>query len=526
MNIEQSSKDELLCVALDTLKQKKQALIFVASKRSAEKTAEEIAKKTELMEEQLAEEIGTVLPKPTQQCERLAQCVKKGIAFHHAGLHSKQRELIEDNFRSGKIKMICCTPTLAAGIDMPAFRVIIKDLKRYAGKFGMQYIPVLEYLQMAGRAGRPKFDKEGQAICIAKSEHEKEEIRVRYLEGKPEEIYSKLAVEPVLRTYVLSLIATNVVKTKEELLDFFHRTFWALQYKDMTKLEHIIEKMIFLLQEWEFLQKTGNTGENTGEFVSAHDLSEKTLSATDLGKRVAELYLDPLTAHEILECVKKSQKTQCTHAFGILQMVCNTLEMRPLLRVKTKEIERIQQEILKYESHLLQNEPSIYEPEYDDFLDSLKTALMLYDWVEEKEDEYLLETYDCRPGETRSKVGIVDWLLYTTSELARMIKYQEILKEIAKLRMRIKYGVKEELLALLKLEGIGRIRARKLYNNKVKTISDVKNADVIILAQLIGKKIALNIKKQIGEEVDEEKIQISEHKRIGQMSLKKYDEEE
>ena len=155
-----------LDLALDTLKLGKQALVFVNTKKSAEKTAEDIAKKVkagskELIE--LSEKALKALSSPTRQCERLGNCIKKGIAFHHAGLVAKQRELIEDNFRNGNIKIICATPTLAMGIDLPAFRTILKDLKRY-GSRGMAYIPVLEYLQMAGRAGRPKFDKTGEAI--------------------------------------------------------------------------------------------------------------------------------------------------------------------------------------------------------------------------------------------------------------------------------------------------------------------------------------------------------------------------
>ena len=86
-----------------------------------------------------------------------------------------QRNLIEDEFRNGNIKIICSTPTLAAGVDLPAFRTIIRDLKRFSYR-GLIWIPVLEYLQMAGRAGRPEYEKFGEAIVIAKSQTEKEEI--------------------------------------------------------------------------------------------------------------------------------------------------------------------------------------------------------------------------------------------------------------------------------------------------------------------------------------------------------------
>ena len=164
--IERKWADSTTNLAFDTLKKKKQALVFVNTKRSAEKVAEEIAKKIKETNEHLTllrDQALGVLGKPTRQCERLARCLEKGIAFHHAGLHAKQKELIEDHFRSGTIRIISCTPTLAAGLDLPAFRTIIRDLKRYTGR-GMAYIPVLEFLQMAGRAGRPKFDKFGESM--------------------------------------------------------------------------------------------------------------------------------------------------------------------------------------------------------------------------------------------------------------------------------------------------------------------------------------------------------------------------
>ena len=84
-----------LDLALDTLKIGKQALVFVNTKRSAEKTAEDISKKVKSKSKKLVElsdKMLKALSSPTKQCERLSNCIKKGIAFHHAGLVAKQRE--------------------------------------------------------------------------------------------------------------------------------------------------------------------------------------------------------------------------------------------------------------------------------------------------------------------------------------------------------------------------------------------------------------------------------------------------
>ncbi|MBU1946488.1 MAG: hypothetical protein KKC54_05970 [Nanoarchaeota archaeon] len=513
--INEDMNDATLNLALDTIKIGKQALVFANTKRSAEKAAEEISKKVkseDISLMNLSETVLHSLTRPTKQCERLALCVKKGIAFHHAGLTSKQKEIVEESFRKGLIKIVCSTPTLAIGVDLPAFRAILKDLRRY-GHRGLAYIPVLEYLQMAGRAGRPNFDKEGQAIIVANSENEKEELFNRYINGEPEDIYSKLAVEPVLRTYVLSLIASNFVNSKKEIFDFFSKTFWAFQFADTAELHLIIEKMLNMLEEWEFLRGSKE------DFVSADSLGDEKYKATLLGKRVAELYIDPLTAHNFILGLRRASGVEL-NAFSFLQMVSHSLELRPLLKVKMKDGDKIQEELVKYESMLLEEEPSLYEPEYDDFLNSIKTALFFQEWIDEKDEEYLLENYDIRPGEIRAKMNIADWLLYTAEELARIMQLQPILKEIIKVRIRVKNGVKEELIPLLKLAQVGRVRARKLFNNRIRTIGDVKEADLMKLTQILGQKVALAVKKQVGQDFG--KIKVPENKRKGQISLKDY----
>ncbi len=504
-----------LDLALDTLKIGKQALVFVNTKRSAEKTAEDIAKKVKGNSKNLVElsdKVLKALSSPTKQCKRLSNCLQKGIAFHHAGLVAKQRELIEDNFRNGAIKIICATPTLAYGLDLPAFRAILKDLRRF-GHRGMMYIPVLEYLQMSGRAGRPKFDKFGEAIIVAVSENEKKKLYKKYVLGEPEDIYSKLAVEPVLRTYLLSLIAANFVNTKKGIVEFFGRTFWAFQFVDMEKLVLIIDKMLNLLEEWEFIQM-----DSKEDFTNADKIENdnEKIKATLMGKRVAELYIDPLTAYFFITCFRNASDKK-TAEFSFLQMISHTLEIRPLLRVGAREQEKIQEEFVKHYDLLLEKEPSMYELEYEDFFNSIKTALMLCEWINEKTEENLLEDFSARPGELKSKLNIADWLLYASEEISRLLHYQYLNKEIVKLRLRLKNGVKEELLPLVKIKGIGRVRARRLFVNRIRDIGDVKKADLVKLIQILGKQVALNVKKQVGQEQKEVPL----GKRKGQISLLK-----
>ncbi|MFC1801713.1 helicase-related protein [Nanoarchaeota archaeon] len=516
MEIKQLANSETVNLALDTVGLGKQALVFAESKMSAEKAAEEIAKKIkDVSLDELSEQVLKSLSSPTKQCRRLSFCIKKGIAFHHAGLVAKQRELIEDAFRRGEIKIICATPTLAMGIDLPAFRVINKSLRRYSGRWGMNWLPVLEVYQMWGRAGRPKFhDDYGEAIAIAKTSASKDEIRDRYVYGEVEDIYSKLAVEPVLRTYLLSLIATGFIRNKNQILEFFSKTFWAHQYKDLAKLEMILMKMLNLLEEYEFVK----ISEREKGFTLASNLeSGEVIRATPLGRRVVELYIDPYTANHLIKGIKRASSRRFG-SFSLLQLISHTLEMRPLLRVKVKEYEDIQERLAEHYDQLLENEPVIYDPIYDEFMNSIKTALFLEEWIDEKTEEELLEKYNVRPGEIRVKLGLGDWLLYAAEELTRLLQFREVLQEILKLRVRLKNGVKEELLPLLKLKGVGRVRARKLFRNGVKDLGGVKKADIVSLSQILGKSVAVSIKRQMGEDV----VEVPKGRRKGQLGLKKF----
>lgn len=550
------SQDMSLSLAIDTINMDKQALIFVNSKRSAESVAEKIARKQKKLSacEDLSLSALNALSSPTKQCKRLAYCLERGIAFHHAGLASKQRELVEDFFRSNLIKIIVSTPTLAAGLDMPAFRTIIRDLKRFTNR-GLQFIPVLEYEQMAGRAGRPGMEKYGEAICVAGEIDAKEEILEKYIRGVPENLYSKLAVEPVLRTYILSLVASGFIKTKSELFDFFSKTFYAHQFGDLHALNKIIDKMVNLLSSWQFLivskdkkeysdienlkydfskhQKTkvGEIESKKSVFVSAYeylgmndegDAKELYLYTTVVGKRVSEIYLDPYTANFFLEKMFKVKRNKLHKPFSLLQIITNSLELRPLLSLKAGEQEYYENLLLKFDNQLVIEEPSFYEIEYESFYNSIKTTFLFYDWIDELTEDTILEKYGVRPGELAVKLDRADWLLYSLEELTRSTGLMDELKHITRLRVRVKEGVREELLSLLKLKGIGRVRARKLYMNGVKDVKNVVDADVSNLVLLIGPALTKSIKEQVGITVDPEKVKIKTKKRVGQKSLIDY----
>jgi len=475
----------------NTLTLRKQALFFVSSRRNAEGLAEKLMKTTrqkltkiergELAK--LSQSTLNVLESPTRQCKKLANCIKYGSAFHHAGLLRKQKQFIEEGFRKGLIKSISATPTLAMGVNLPAFRVVIRDSKRYYRGIGTSYIPVLEYKQFVGRAGRPQYDKFGESILVAKTEHGASELVDRFIMGEPEIIKSKLAVEPVLRMHTLALVSSGFAKTEQALLEFFSKTFYAHQYGEISIIENKLLEILEQLKEWKFIS------EKSGK-----------LQPTRIGRRVTELYLDPLTAHDFIQSLNpyKSGKKKI-HLFGITQLISNTIEMLPLLSIRSGDFSELNELIAEREHMFLQHIPQEWDMTFEQFMQSIKTAMLFEAWINEKTEDQILSKFRVAPGELRSRLHIADWLVYSLQELALLLGAKETLKHIRKVRVRLKYGVREDLIPLVRLKSIGRVRARKLYNAGLKAVADLRKIPLQSLSRIIGPNIAYAIKEQLGE---------------------------
>ncbi|HDO19697.1 MAG TPA: ATP-dependent DNA helicase, partial [Thermoplasmatales archaeon] len=444
-----------------------------------------LSKQEKVQLSKCAQDIISSSAEPTPLSEELSECVRYGTAFHHAGLSNEQRKIIEDAFKKQRlIKCIVATPTLAAGVNIPARRVIIRDLWRYDQGIGMHPIPVLEYKQQAGRAGRPRFDREGEAITIARNKTQRRKIFENYIFAEPEPIYSKLGVEPILRFHILASIASGFTPDMESLLDFISTTFYAYQ-RETHLLEETIDDVI------DFLDANG--------FIEVY---EGRLNATVFGQKTSKLYIDPLTALQLKRAVLRYSPEDTT-SVSIFHAICSTPDMRSLyMRGEDGWVEEKFRDIKK---KLLLPTPEPMDEDYGWFLSNLKTAYLMEDWINELPEAEICSRYGVGPGDIRNIVETAEWLLHAMREIARMYRF-DMIPELTDLILRVKHGCKKELLDLVRLKNIGRVRARALYAAGFKTINSLRGVPVDRLAQIpsIGKKIALSIKKQIGEERDKD----------------------
>ncbi len=475
--IESSIRGKPVDLGIESVKNGGQSLLFAETRTRtsslATKAADAISTSLHKSEIKELEKISKKIlenNEHTDLIKTLATLVKKGVAFHHAGLNQNCRETVESEFRNGKIKLLAATPTLGAGVNLPARRVVISSLNRYNSRVGTNMpISILEYKQLCGRAGRPQYDDFGEAIIIGNSN--RSELIDYYINGEPEPIESKITDDKSLRTHILSLIATNPGIKKDQIIDFFLQTLGGLQTRKPTIKFGIDIAIKFLLSEELIIKK------------------EERFAATEFGKKVSKLYIDPLTAtffRDSLEQVSKERK----HTLGFLHVITSCEEFFPKFSLRNKDYEKVSLLLENYSSELI-------EPisEYD----CSRSLLALQSWITESSEISLSDNLNMQSGDMHRMVETADWLVHCLRELTKQSNRVDLLEELDILRRRIIYGIREELVDLVKIKGIGRIRARILHKNGVKNLEDLSKIPVKKLAEIdkIGSTLADNIKSQL-----------------------------
>ena len=473
--VERGEKPTAALVA-DTLSDGGSSLVFVNSRRNAEAAARRLGSVvstfcTDEERERLAEladELREV--SDTETSDDLAAAVEQGSAFHHAGLASQHRALVEDAFRERLIKVVCATPTLAAGVNTPSRRVVVRDWRRYDGSVGgMAPLSTLEVHQMCGRAGRPGLDPYGEAFLLANGHDELEELFERYVWAEPEPVRSKLAAEPALRTHILSTVASGFASSREGLLAFLERTLYATQATDEGRLAEVTDRVIDYLAVNGFVERTDDT-----------------LVATGIGHTVSRLYLDPMSAAEIIDGLEAS--TGEPTALGLYHLVSRTPDMYGLY-LRSGDRERYTELAYERESEFLGDLPSEFEASvFEDWLAALKTARLLEDWASELDEDRITERYAVGPGDLRGKVDTAEWLLNGAERLAVELGIDGV-SAISAARKRVEHGVGEELLDLASVRNVGRKRARRLYEAGITSRTELREAEPsVVLGALRGRR--------------------------------------
>jgi len=334
---------------------------------------------------------------------QLADCLRSGVAFHHAGLRAGHRTVVEEAFRDREVACICATPTLAAGINVPARRVVVRDQKRYAGS-GMEWLPTLEVHQMCGRAGRPGLDPYGEAVLVGNRDTEGDLVE-RYLDGEPEAVESKLADPASLRTHVLSAVATGFAETEAEILDVFEGTFYARE-AGAGGLADAVGVAVDDLAAAELVRR------ETGG-VEAYRLV-----ATPVGETASKQYVRPETAERIVSGLRTAAGMSNATTLTVFEVICDTPDMQDtyLGNAERAEIYRFARANAGTLTTAMDETDN-----FEEWLESVKTARILDEWIGGATVEELVESYRIGPGDLDSRVERAEWLLSAAEALAETI---------------------------------------------------------------------------------------------------------
>lgn len=477
-----NKNDVIVKIVEKAIEDNSQALSFVSTRRFTESLATYVAKKIDKKTtkeqkqkfKQVADKLLEVPKKkgslPTTTCLKLAEAAEKGVVFHHAGLFNEQKEIIEDEFRKGNILMITATPSLMYGVNLPSKYVVIRDHTRWTSN-GPASIPVFDYEQMSGRAGRPQYDDVGYSYLVAKTMDEAFDLEARYVNGEIELTNSKLIDnKDAIYKQIIAQIASSLSKNLDDLNDFFGKTLYGFQMKNNPSMSMFAQDSL----NWEL--------ESALEFLLQNGIIRATpegLKTTDFGNLIAKSNYAVETAVKIKEYVSTMEKLNPAE---MIYALAETPDL-PLISFKGRKSKDPVRDKLS-ECGLFAVD--IGNPE--------ATAVSLIEWIDERNEYEIENAYNVYSASTRRSAYEASRLVKFAKNTLEVLGNYSNLKDIDYLSARLYYGVKEDIIPLVVgVKRLGRKRARLLMKTFGDNLSEASEKE-LQKVEGIGPKLAGKVK--------------------------------
>lgn len=477
-----NKNDVIVKIVEKAIEDNSQALSFVSTRRFTESLATYVAKKIDKKTtkeqkqkfKQVADKLLEVPKKkgslPTTTCLKLAEAAEKGVVFHHAGLFNEQKEIIEDEFRKGNILMITATPSLMYGVNLPSKYVVIRDHTRWTSN-GPASIPVFDYEQMSGRAGRPQYDDVGYSYLVAKTMDEAFDLEARYVNGEIELTNSKLIDnKDAIYKQIIAQIASSLSKNLDDLNDFFGKTLYGFQMKNNPSMSMFAQDSL----NWEL--------ESALEFLLQNGIIRATpegLKTTDFGNLIAKSNYAVETAVKIKEYVSTMEKLNPAE---MIYALAETPDL-PLISFKGRKSKDPVRDKLS-ECGLFAVD--IGNPE--------ATAVSLIEWIDERNEYEIENAYNVYSASTRRSAYEASSLVKFAKNTLEVLGNYSNLKDMDYLSARLYYGVKEDIIPLVVgVKRLGRKRARLLMKTFGDNLSEASEKD-LQKVEGIGPKLAGKVK--------------------------------
>ncbi|XP_027508671.1 helicase POLQ-like isoform X3 [Corapipo altera] len=421
-------------------------------------------------------------------CPVLKQTIPFGIAYHHSGLTNDERKSIEEAYSSGVLCLLACTATLAAGVNLPARRVILR-----APYVANDFLKKNQYKQMIGRAGRAGIDDAGESILIVQ---EKDKHLARDLVISPlENCYSNLLLELTkgMQSLLLSLVGLKIAVTCEEVNSFMCGTLLGVQQQLLSKekslsevikdgLENLIEKGLLKgrISEKDHNSKCTLTITPLGKatYKGSIDLAYCNLLYRDLKKGLEGLILES-NLHLLYLATPYEVTSSCSPDWMIYLRQFNQLSAA---EQKVADIVGVPESFITKKA----SGQAIRKNVDSAVVNRLYLTFVLYTLVKETNIWNVSEKFNMSRGYVQnllnSAASFASCLLHFCEELEEFWVYKALLTELTK---QLTYCVKTELIPLMEVAGVLEARAKQLYNAGYKTLAHLANANPETLIKMI-----------------------------------------
>ncbi|SIO73240.1 Sec63 Brl domain [Babesia microti strain RI] len=328
--VEHTMHDITLTHVIESLSNGHQCMVFVSGRRETISSARELINRADIKSfgSYLARvEDSSKYIKPLSKTNPiLSELFERGLSIHHAGMSRPERELVENMFREGAIKVLFCTSTLAWGVNLPAHTVIIKGTMIHGCQRDLTF---LELTQIMGRAGRPQYDTSGQTVLI--TEHNKLKMYLQWQRNSIP-IESKMLLH--LENALIGEISNGTITTIQDSLNWASNTFLHLRLSKNPLAygaggKNVLDSMkSFIKISLNNLKKRHMIIINESEF----------LISTELGKIVSKFYLDYETGYDYLQSLNELKEDL---DYGILRIFGQSREFNSLF-FRQEDVENLE----------------------------------------------------------------------------------------------------------------------------------------------------------------------------------------
>ncbi|KAH8328757.1 hypothetical protein KR074_005265 [Drosophila pseudoananassae] len=440
---------------------------------------------------------------PTGLDSVMSKAVTCACAFHHAGLTTEERDIVETAFKSGALKVLVATSTLSSGVNLPARRVIIRS-----PLFGGKQMSSLTYRQMIGRAGRTGKDTLGESILICTESNARVGRELVTAQLQPISSCLEMDGSTHLKRALLEVISSGVATTRQELDLFVNCTLLSAQKAikraenpeaDKEQDSNYINDALEFLIEYEFIRLQTDEVADTSAYV-----------ATRLGAACLASSMPPTDGLLLFAELQKSRRCFVLeselHAVYLVTpyTVCYQLQdldwliyldmwekLNPAMK-RVGELVGVKESFLvkamRGQTNLDYKQMQVHKRFY--------TALALQELVNETPINVVVHKFKCHRGMLQTLQQMASTFAGIVSAFCTSLQWSTLALIVSEFKDRLYFGIHSDLIDLMRLPDLTQKRARALYDAGFKNLVQLAGADVLQLEKVLYNSLSFDSAKQ------------------------------